>query len=457
MSCHDARERFSELIDGTLDPGTREAVDAHVSGCPECRRELDRLERTVALLRTVEPVRAPVGFVDRVLDAAKPVPWYRRVGERLARVRPLGVPIEAAAIVLVATLAVYVFERTPDLQQAAREEGAQSVLGERPDVMTKARPGPVTTFSGDDAPRSPAVPDHAARASDRQGGAKQGGAEGDTTSDLQVAPGSTTLLATSETAPPPKASLPEATSGPPGTRSPARRHEVGPDPAPGAPSGAHGDPAGSPDAASAVRVPAMRPDAPGATPDTATRSDASGAGRAPATRPDVRDAVRDPATRPGASAAAPAVPESLETFRKAGRLPDADTSAGSNPAESRPRRQSSTGIGGSGSEASPPPRAVVPYAMPPSPVARSAPRITGRLAVADQETADRDLAALVSRVGGAEVERRVEGPIVVVDVIVPGPHYAAFSSGLARIGTWTADTPPSDLPTELTVTLRMGR
>ena len=93
MSCHDARERLSELIDDALDPGTRAAVDAHVSGCPECRRELDRLERTVVLLRAVEPVRAPVGFVDRVVAAAKPVPWYRRVRERLARVRPFGVPI----------------------------------------------------------------------------------------------------------------------------------------------------------------------------------------------------------------------------------------------------------------------------------------------------------------------------------------------------------------------------
>ena len=99
----------------------------------------------------------------------------------------------------------------------------------------------------------------------------------------------------------------------------------------------------------------------------------------------------------------------------------------------------------------------VPYPVPPAAAVRPARRMAGRLAVADQETADRELAALLSRVGGAEIARRAEAPVVEVDVIVPGQQYASFASGLARIGTWIADAPPSDLRGDVTVTLRIAR
>ena len=74
MTCHDARERLSAYLDDALAPDERRDVAAHLEGCAECRRELARLDATVALLRRVEPARAPVGFVDRVVEAARPRP-----------------------------------------------------------------------------------------------------------------------------------------------------------------------------------------------------------------------------------------------------------------------------------------------------------------------------------------------------------------------------------------------
>ena len=74
MSCHDARERLSDLLDDALEAEARAQVDAHLAGCADCRRELDRLRATVSLLRAVERPQAPAGFVDRVLEAARPAP-----------------------------------------------------------------------------------------------------------------------------------------------------------------------------------------------------------------------------------------------------------------------------------------------------------------------------------------------------------------------------------------------
>jgi hypothetical protein len=124
MTCHDARESLSAFLDAALEPDERRRVTAHLEGCPECRRELARLEQTVALLRRVEPAHAPVGFVDRVMAAAQPRPWYRRAAAAIFLPFSVKLPAEATALVMVALLAVYLFERTPALQETARPEPA---------------------------------------------------------------------------------------------------------------------------------------------------------------------------------------------------------------------------------------------------------------------------------------------------------------------------------------------
>ena len=153
MSCHDAREWLSDLLDDALATEARAQVDAHLAGCADCRRELDRLRATVSLLRAVERPQAPAGFVDRVLEAARPAPWHRRLLDWLAAVRLLRFPVEAAAVVLVASLAVYVFQETPALRQAARPESPPRIKPPTASVSTEAATAAPDAGS-DDAGRS---------------------------------------------------------------------------------------------------------------------------------------------------------------------------------------------------------------------------------------------------------------------------------------------------------------
>jgi len=118
MTCHESRERLSELLDEVLPARERAEVEAHLADCPECRRELERLRATVSILQRVEPVRAPVGFVDRVMAAVRPVPWYRRLAAWIFLPLSVKLPAEAAAMALVAILAVYLFQRDPELQRS---------------------------------------------------------------------------------------------------------------------------------------------------------------------------------------------------------------------------------------------------------------------------------------------------------------------------------------------------
>jgi anti-sigma factor RsiW len=122
MNCHDARERLSDFLDEALSPGELGEVRSHLEGCPECTRELERLRATLSILSRVERPRAPVGFVDRVMEAARPVPWYRRLGRWLFV--PLGtkLPAEAAAMAMIAVLGVFLLQRTPEMKEATRPE-----------------------------------------------------------------------------------------------------------------------------------------------------------------------------------------------------------------------------------------------------------------------------------------------------------------------------------------------
>lgn len=119
VSCEEIRELFSARADDALSDDERARLDAHLATCAECAREWARFAGMVGLLRAAPLARAPAGFVDRVL-AARPQPWYRRLARALLTPWPVKLPLEAAAIVLVAGLAIMLFQRSPELQQAAR-------------------------------------------------------------------------------------------------------------------------------------------------------------------------------------------------------------------------------------------------------------------------------------------------------------------------------------------------
>ena len=131
MTCHDARELFSALIDEMLTREERADVYGHLATCAECRRELAAIERTVALVRGATPVRAPAGFVDRVIAAARPTPWYVRAARAALLPWPVKLPLSVAAVVLVTGLAVLMFRGSQQQQRAARYETTPPVLADR--------------------------------------------------------------------------------------------------------------------------------------------------------------------------------------------------------------------------------------------------------------------------------------------------------------------------------------
>ncbi|HIC96144.1 TPA: hypothetical protein EYP12_05905, partial [Candidatus Bipolaricaulota bacterium] len=96
---HRTRELLSAYIDGELPPKEKAAVEEHLRECAECRRDLETLRRTVALLRETPRVAIPRSFVIRPADVERtPAPLRIPVFMRMATA------LGTAVLVLVAGL-----------------------------------------------------------------------------------------------------------------------------------------------------------------------------------------------------------------------------------------------------------------------------------------------------------------------------------------------------------------
>jgi hypothetical protein len=333
VTCAEIRELFSTRVDEALTPDERARFDVHLADCADCGREWQRFEATVGLLRAAEPVRAPAGFVDRVL-AARPQPWYRRLARAVFSPWPVKLPLEAAALVLVAGLAVVIFQRSPEFQQLA--------------------PGPA-------APPPVIAPEPAARSNEPPATAD------DRSGDVAPAPFERRL----EDAPaqhgssPPRAADSGAAEPPPVAVAP---RSVEPEP--------------GPDSRAELRAKETTPTAPGRQAERDARQSAPTTAAAP------------PAGQKAAKA------EGLASRREARAFP-ADVEA--------------------------------------------------RLAAPDRATAERDLAALVTRLGGVVTSSSPE----VVDVVVSRAAWEQLTRELARLGALQVDRRPAELPATVRLTVRL--
>ncbi|HEY3067310.1 MAG TPA: zf-HC2 domain-containing protein [Methylomirabilota bacterium] len=121
MTCADAREHLTDLLDEVLDPSARAALEAHLATCAECRAELEGLRQTVTLLHRLDAPRAPASFVDRVMAAARPADRVEARRRRRFLFRfPVDLPAGVAAFLLVAVGVGFLLARTPELRVAAR-------------------------------------------------------------------------------------------------------------------------------------------------------------------------------------------------------------------------------------------------------------------------------------------------------------------------------------------------
>ncbi|MEW6356070.1 MAG: zf-HC2 domain-containing protein [Planctomycetota bacterium] len=132
MKCEEAIDLLSEYIDDELDVEQREAVEFHVAGCANCRRELDALKATVKLVGSLSRVTAPATLADNVSQTLAEEDRGRIIWPSA---RVVGSLLAAAAVLLVVSVTFLMRKQTPmaPMESAAPAEKPSSVA----DVATK--------------------------------------------------------------------------------------------------------------------------------------------------------------------------------------------------------------------------------------------------------------------------------------------------------------------------------
>jgi len=117
MNCHDATARFSDLRDGHLSGDELAEVERHVTNCPVCRTEWVYFREAVEALHGLGSVEPSPGFAARVRAKIEAPPWHRRLARRLFIPWEIKLPLEAAALVLVAIGITVIYQRSPEMGQ----------------------------------------------------------------------------------------------------------------------------------------------------------------------------------------------------------------------------------------------------------------------------------------------------------------------------------------------------
>jgi len=411
VTCHDAREQLSALLDDALSAPEREALGAHLAGCAECRRELEQLRATVALLGRLPPVHAPAGFVDRVMAQAYRPSWPRRLVDALFRPLRVKLPIEAAAVLLVGVSALYVYQHTPEVRQLAREETRESPPSPAMAPPPPAAP-PASGVGGEESRFRDLAPE-AKRAPGEQGAAREKARQAPPAvapPATPVPPAPTTRGATVQEAPAAKSETMPGARPEPQLESklePKLKKEAQVERRPDA-----GVATGTPSATDKVAQSA----------EPSPSRDAAGAGAATTASP-------APTAGPLASAPAPA-PEASGRVGGVAAVPHAApaTEGTRDEALSKARSGVATRLM----------RAV---------------DASGHLVVPAREPAEAALDALLRRLGATRVARRLEGAqnMVLIDVVVPAARYQELVEGLGRIGRWTTEHELKTLPPQVRV------
>lgn len=111
MNCEDIGLQLSAFLDQTLDGEYFRNVREHLAGCRCCSEELAGLAECRRLVSSLSVVEPPVGLVTRVMAEVREAANRPGILQRLFSPVRLKMPLQAAAVVLIGILSVYLYQK----------------------------------------------------------------------------------------------------------------------------------------------------------------------------------------------------------------------------------------------------------------------------------------------------------------------------------------------------------
>ena len=128
MTCAEVQLLLSEYIEKSLDTIRLKAVESHLLACPGCRAETEGLMDCIRQISDLPLLDPPIGFTQRVMAHVREIETKPTVWWRLFSSFRIGVPIQATAVVLVAVLAVFLYQKESQIS----ENGASRAIPPTP-------------------------------------------------------------------------------------------------------------------------------------------------------------------------------------------------------------------------------------------------------------------------------------------------------------------------------------
>lgn len=109
MDCVKLKKLLSAYMDGELDARTHEAVQTHLQKCEDCKEELLSLKEMVREMGSLDDLKAPTGFMEKVHERIENPSWPERIRSLLFFPAKSKIPVEIAALTTTAVLIFFLF------------------------------------------------------------------------------------------------------------------------------------------------------------------------------------------------------------------------------------------------------------------------------------------------------------------------------------------------------------
>ena len=119
MNCEEVQKYLADFLDKSLDIERTQEIEDHLAACSLCSEEVASLAECHRLVSGLPVVEPPVGFTTRVMAEVREAAHPPSLWERLFLPLRIKIPLQATAVVLIAVLAAYIYQKEP-LQRESR-------------------------------------------------------------------------------------------------------------------------------------------------------------------------------------------------------------------------------------------------------------------------------------------------------------------------------------------------
>jgi len=112
MKHEDIRHKLSEYIDGAVSDNERAAIERHLKSCSECSDALAEIRETIERVRSLEIQEPPVWLTQKIMAQVRVTAEQKKgLFQKLFFPLRVKIPLEAAAMVLVAVIALFFYQQ----------------------------------------------------------------------------------------------------------------------------------------------------------------------------------------------------------------------------------------------------------------------------------------------------------------------------------------------------------